>query len=588
MVTNSILRQSAAALLAYAVTELFPEVILVEGRVTEFGLYYDFIADQPIDSNAIPLIEEKVRGLVKENLTVHALDMMRENAAQLFEHKNQSVKAQFVLEARENIVQILRIEKFYDYCPPPYIVETGEINAFKILKIEPVKQYFAALGDDVNVIRIRAVAFPEKDRLKKHVKSVQQAKKVDHRRLGKEMNLFSPYEEASGCSWFWLPNGVAFQEVLLSLWQKMHKKQRFHFLKSPIFIKESLIKKSGLFDFTPEIINAPFTELDGLSYVVPPCLTPSHARMFQANLHSYKELPIRYAECAVVSSIGKDGSLWGLLNNRLTLSDFAHIFCSPVQLETELISSLQFIDKFIKMFDFEYHWNLGGRGQKFAGTLNQWKKAHDSFVNAFEKCGFTYSYHENESKFSGPFAEALLIDSIGREWKGPRISVDFNTPERFGLRYQGPDDEMHAPIMLVRSLFGSVERFTAVLVEHFAGQFPFWLAPEQVRVIPVLEKNVSYADEVCKAFDECGYRTSVDYRLEQLGSKIHSAENEMVPYLIIVGDKEEKDKLITVRSRGQKVVKTAVALEDFLALLRSESQPQGTPSKEIGSRLESQ
>lgn len=568
MVTNSILRQSAAELLAYAVTELFPTAILVEGKVTEFGFYYDFISDQLIDTHAIPLIEEKVRGLVKQNFTVHTLDMMRENAAQLFQHKDQPVKAQLVMEALDNIVQVIRIENFYDFCPSPYISETGEITAFKILKIESLQLYLPTEGE-VDIIRIRGAAFSDKDRLKKYVKSVKQAKKIDHRQVGKELDLFSQHDDASSYSWFWQANGVAFREILYNLWQDLHRKQHFNFLESPTLVKQSLIKKSGLLDILPEAANAPICDIEGINYLFPPCLAPSHALVYQSILHSYKELPVRYAECAQVSSFGKDGSLWGLLNNRLVLSDFAHIFCSPVQVESELISSLQFIDKFIKMFGFDYHWNLGGRGPKFAGTLNQWKKAHDSYVKAFEKCGFTYNYREIESGFIGPFAEALLIDSIGREWKGPRICIDFNTPERFGLRYQGPDDEMHMPIMLVRSLYGSFERFTAVLVEHYAGQLPVWLAPEQVRVIPVLENNIAYADEVCKAIRECGYRTRVDYRYEQLGSKIHSAESEKVPYLIVVGDKEEKQRLVTVRSRGQEMVRTAVVLEEFLTQLRT-------------------
>lgn len=582
MVPITILRQSAAELLAYAITDIFPGVLLVEGKATEFGFYYDFIAEQPIDENAIVLIEEKMRGLVKQKIAVRTLEMMRENAAVMFEHREQPVKARMISEALDNIVTIVQINDFHDYCPPPYIENTGEIIAFKILKIEPVTRYLPENGE-IDVIRIRGAVFPELDHLKKYVKSIKSAKKVDHRLIGKTLDLYAQHDDASTLSWFWHPNGAKLRQALYDMWQEAHRKQHFEFLVSPSLVKKSLIKKAGLFDIAPETIDSPACTIEDVEYMLPPSLTPSHAQVFKAKLHSYRELPVRYAECAQVSALGPNPSLWGMLNNRMVYSDFAHIFCTPVQVEEEIISSLHFIDQFVKILGFENHWCLGGRSQKFAGTLKQWKKSHESFVKAFEASGLSYTYCEQETAYAGPFAEARLVDAIGREWKGPQIGIDFNSPQRFGLRYQGPDDEMHTPVLLVRTLYGSFERFTAILVEHFAGQFPVWLAPEQVRVIPVLEKNMTYAGEVCKVIEAGGYRATVDYRHEQLGSKIHAAENENIPYMVIVGDKEEKQKLITVRSRGQEKAGAAITVDEFLTQLcrevTSKSLPERTPRR---------
>jgi len=577
MVSLKELRQSAAELLAFAVTELFPGVTLVDSKVTEFGFYYDFIAEQPIDANAIHLIEEKVRGLVKEGRQVRMLEMMRENAMMLFNHKGQPIKAQLAGQARENIVTIFQIDHFYDYCPAPYIAETSEVTAFKILKIERAQHYLSEEGE-VEVVRIRGTAFFEKDHLKKHVKSLQSAKKIDHRHIGKEMQLFEQVEEISDAAWVWLPNGASLRKVLYDFWHEVHSKQRFKFPITPNLVKESLVITSGFYDVIADALDVGVCHIKDVEYVIPPSLAASHAMCYHEKLHSYRELPVRFAECANVCLPDTEGKLWGILSNTLVYSDSAHIFCVPEELEGEIISSLQFIDKFIKIFGFEYHWYLCGRGRKFSGTPNRWNKVQEIFVKAFEVVGMPFT-EGDDSSFVGPYAEARLIDSCGREWKGPRLGLDFNCPERFGLRYQGPNGETHVPVMLVRTLFGSFERFTAVLVEHFAGHFPVWLAPEQVRVIPVLEKNIAYADTICRAIEEYGYRTTIDCRNEQLGSKIHSAENEKVPYLIIVGDKEEKQGLITVRSRGPEMVGAQTTIDTFLAQLREEVRSKLLPRK---------
>lgn len=577
MVSLTQLRQSAAELLAFAVIELFPGVILVDSHVTEFGFYYDFIAEQPIDANAIHLIEEKMRGLGKENRQVRILEMMRENAMMLFEHHGQPVKAQLVGQAHDNIVSILQIDQFYDYCPTSFGESTYEVSAFKILKIERTKRYLSE-EDEIDVVRIRGTAFFEKEDLKKYVKSLQLAKKVDHRSLGKEMRLFEQGEEISSAAWTLMSNGTILRKILYDFWVEIHRTQQVNFLTTSNLIKKSLIKASGFYDDVTNVNMGTYL-FEGKDHAIPFSLAPSHAVCFQKKQPSYRELPMCFAECANICLPDTEGKLWGLLNNTLVYADSAHLFCDPKEVQRELISSLQFIDKFIKIFGFEYHWYLCGRSRKFSGTPHRSKQNREVFVKAFEAAEMVFT-EGDEFSFAGPYAEALLVDSLGREWKGPRLSLDFNIPERFGLRYQGASGEIHTPMMLVRTLFRSFERFIAILIEHFAGHFPVWLAPEQVRVISVLEKNAAYADGICKAIEECGYRATIDRRNEQLGSKIHSAESEKVPYLLIVGDKEEIQGLITVRScrPGMTGVQTTT-MDRFLAQLREEVKSRSLPLK---------
>lgn len=568
MISLAALRQSAAELVAFAVTELFPGAILADSKISEFDFHYDVIAEQPIDENAICLIEEKVRSLIKENRQVRLLEMMRENAIMLFEHKGQPLKAQLVHEAQENIVSIFQIDDFYDFCPAPYISTTGEVTAFKILNIERATWYFS--GEESEVVRIRGTAFFDKKLLKNHIKSLHAAKKVDHRLIGKEMGLFEPMDETSAAAWVWLPNGAKLHKVLYDFWQEAHSKQHFSFIISPHLIKASLIEANQV------AIDEEICRIKGIDYSTPFSLTPSHALYCQKKLHSYRQLPIRLAECSNIYLPGAEGKLWGILNSSLVYSDTAHIFCSSEDLEAEIISSLQFIDKFIKMFGFEHYWCLCGQQQNSKAS-NAWKKGQNAFINAFKATGITFDCEKDTGH--SLYARAHIVDSTGREWEGPCLSLHLECPKQFGLHYQGIDKKMHVPMVLKRTLFGSFERFTAVLVEHFAGHLPAWLAPEQVRVIPVLEKNIAYADAYFKRIEECGYRTTIDRSNEQLRSKIQSAQNEKIPYLLIIGDKEEKQGSITVRSSDLEMAEAQMTIDIFLTQLRDEVQSKALPRK---------
>jgi threonyl-tRNA synthetase len=572
------IRQSSAEILAYAVTLLFPSTRLLTSEISEIGFTYDFLSDQPLDETVLPLIEEKMRELVKLNLPIQTIEMMRENAAVFFRHLHQPLVAQHIEESLKNIVPIFKMAEFHDYCPPPYESSSSSLGAFKLLKIERLRSHLPIIGESV-ITRITGTAFADLPALKAFIKRTDQAKKRDHRLLGKEMGLFSQEDAGSG-EWFWHPKGACLREILLDWWREEHRKQKFQFLATPRVIKQSVLKKSGFYDVLDQQIKVfPNFSLDGVDYVLTPSLLPAHSLVFRSHLHSYRELPIRYAEYGEVYQQRKPSQLWGLLRARAYTVDVAHIFCSPSQVLEELISSLQLIGKTVKMLGFEYHWYLVSRGRKYAGTLDKWDLNLDLLIKALKACGCEYTLDAAGKAFIGPRIEVRLIDALGREWKGPFVGIDFNHPERFGLHYHGADGEMHTPTMITRSMFGSLERFVAVLVEHYAGVFPLWLAPEQVRIIPVAESHHDYADDLHAGLERAGLRSQVDYRHDKLGAKVHAAEREKVPYAVIVGDKEKKEGLITVRSCSQKIKTSQMKRESFLQNLLGEVSSKALPGK---------
>lgn len=465
IMSKTTLRQCAAELLALSVIDLFPGALLVESVATEQGFYCDIIAEQPIDDYALPLIEEKMRSFAKQNLEVRVLEMMKEVAANYLDHHGQPIRSDAVRNAKENIVSIIQIGNFSDYCPQPYVSGTRELEFFKILRVEKASHYLPEEGM-VDVKRVHGIVSTDKQSLKQAVKACQSGRKADHTKM------FSFQDDVSSIAWTWDKQGAQLKDLLIDWWKKEHEQQEFSLLSNPALIKESLLRRSGIDDDLPNM------EIEGISYVVAPSATPAHLAFFHQQAPSFKEMPVRYAELAPTIFQEKNSFLWGLFNARLVSADYTHIFCAPEHLEGELISSLQFIDKTIKMFGFEYRWHLTERGQRFAGTVNRWEKATKSLIEAFEQSGLTYTSIQ-ETTFAGPTAETCLIDRFGREWKGPNVSLDLYAPDRFGLRYVGPDGKSHVPIMIKRSLFGSLERFAALLLEHTSGLVPSWLAPKQ-------------------------------------------------------------------------------------------------------------
>lgn len=464
MPSLAVLRQSAAELLASVIVDLFPGALLVQAVATELGFYCDIVASQNIDDYALPLIEEKMRGLAKQKLVVRPLEMMREVAVNYLQHKGQAIRAQEVAHAQDNIVSLIQIGDFCDWCPLPYINDTQEAEFFKILTIAPAISYVPQEGN-IQVIRIQGVVTPDKQSLKKTVKGWQLSKKGNHTKWAKQRKLFFQNPEISNIAWVWEQQGLEMKHSLISWWENAHKVQQFHMVTTPTLIKKSLAKKAGAYEDNRRH-SPPITNIEGIEYVLIPTVAPSHMMLFSELNPTENELPIRYAEYAPLVFRQSVGELGGIFDARTVSADFAHIFCALSDLEKELISSLQFIDKSIKMFGFEYYWQFVGRGHHFAGSVRRWEIGTASIKAAFQHCGFTYNCDSQEGELAGPIAEARLIDRFGREWKGPTVRIEIEAAERLKLKYQGADGKTHAPWMVARSLFGNLERFVALLIEH--------------------------------------------------------------------------------------------------------------------------
>lgn len=526
----SIIRQCAVELLAHAMLDLFPGALLAGGEVSDIGFHYDFQLKQPVDVSMFPLIEEKMRGQAKSDVPIQTLDMMRENAAQLFLHHKQPLIAALVEDSPENIVQIFKMGSFHDFCPTPYGKTSKEAGVFKLLKMTSLE----------NGIRIEGTAFANSYDLKKFLKKRELALKCDHRLLGPEMNLFIPYGEG----WIWLPKGAFIREFLLDFWRQEHKLQGFEGIASPT-------------EEHPEI-------------------EQFHAIAYQSKLRYEKDLPIRYSEVKEVFDENNSQKSWGLFCNEVFTRDIQNIFCTSDQVLGELISSLQFIMKTINIFGFEPHWYLCIKGKKLKGTKELWNINVQRLEAALEHCQIKYIEDHAQSNSDGPQIEVRFEDALGREWLGSQVGVNFTCTSQFNLNYRQNDGKLQVPVMVTRSIFGSLERFIALLVEQNMGMMPLWLAPEQIRVVSVGEQTKEYAEAVRNQIVQEKWRVGIDIRNEPLGNKIHAAERERIPHVLIVGDKEQKKHLVSVRSYGQETEKTETQVETFLTLLKKKSNELGS------------
>lgn len=552
--TLKILRHSAVELLAAAVCSLFPKVQLVSGEATSLGFYYDFFFPEPISAEQLPFIEDRMRDFIRQGLSIKVMEMMRKNVIELFKHHHQDLKAVLLKANVETLVHVVQIGHFYDLGYPSMVETTQQIGVIKLLDISSLTLSLPG-RPNLALTRIQGTAFPDNISLKQFLKRAETAKQRDHRTLGKEMHLFTTFDETCPGCFSWLPKGAVIREILLDWWRQEHRRQKYQIVSTAKLIKPSILdsERLSLVRFEPE----------GPSYSLSPPKALLHSLIFKSKLHSYRELPVRTCEYDEFYEQGREAHLWGLMSARSFTADSAFVFCTREQVLNELISSLQFIDKTFKIFGFEGHWHLIVKNQDARGAKS-WDASQDSLVKALVMCGFNYTIDKDGKALYGPRLEMRFTDALGRSWKGPYVYIDHHHPKKFGLRYQGQDDQMHSPMMIGRSMFGSLERLTAILVEHYAGELPLWLAPEQVRVIPVGDKQCEYAAQVHAQIEQAGFRTSIDYRKGNLGAKVHAAESERVPYMIAVGDKEEKNKTIALRRYLKEEVQEGMALETFL------------------------
>jgi threonyl-tRNA synthetase len=565
------LRHTASHALAQAVKELFPGAKLGIGPPTEDGFYYDIYYEKPFDEEDLQKIEEKVKEIIKKNLPLERKEIPKEEAKELFKNLKEDFKLELIEELPDSKVSIYSQENFIDLCKGPHLLSTGEIKAVKLLSVAGA--YWRGNEKNPMLWRIYGTAFFSEEELKAYLDRLEEIKRRDHRRLGKELELFTIEEDIGPGLVIWLPKGAIIRNIIENFWKEVHLKRGYQLVYTPHIALRDLWKVSGHLDFYIENMFPPM-ELENRAYQLKPMNCPFHIYVYNQKRRSYREFPIRYCELGTVYRFERSGVLHGLLRVRGFTQDDAHIFCREDQLEEELIQVLDLVIYFLKVFGFsEYKIFLSTRPEKFVGSPEIWDKAESALKSALENKGLEYEVDPGEGVFYGPKIDLKIKDVLGRFWQCSTIQVDFNIPERFDIVYIGEDNKFYRPIMIHRALLGSLERFLGVLIENYAGAFPFWISPVQIKVLTITDRTISYGEKIVDILRREGFRVETDFRNEKLNYKIRIAQQEKVPYMIVLGDKEEKDKVISVRTRKGEVINN-IKLEEFINKIKLENQPE--------------
>lgn len=564
---KEIYRHSASHIMAHAVKTLFPGAKLAIGPATEEGFYYDFDLDRPFTPEDLERVEKKMAEIIKENRPFNRKTLQREEAAELFREAGEDYKVELLGEITDDSVSLYEEGGFMDLCRGPHVPSAGVIRAFKLLSIAGA--YWR--GDEKNRMlqRIYGTAFDKEKDLKEYLAFLEEVKKRDHRRLGKELDLFSISDDIGPGLILWHPNGAIIRRAIEDFWRDEHARADYKILFSPHIAKLNLWQRSGHWDFYRENMYSPM-EIEGLEYELKPMNCPFHIQVYKSNLRSYRDLPIRYAELGTVYRYERSGVLHGLLRVRGFTQDDAHIFCRDDQIEDEILSVLDFTLFILKTFGFsEYDVYLSTRPEKYVGTPESWERSTEALKRALEAKGLSYSIDPGEGVFYGPKIDIKVKDSLKRAWQCSTIQVDFNNPERFDVSFRGTDGKEHRPIMIHRALMGSLERFFGILIEHYAGLFPVWLAPVQTALLTIAERHSEYASRVGEMFRAGGIRTEVNQDNEKIGHKIREATIRKIPYLVIIGDREVSEAKLSVRRRNGEDLGSMTA-EDLLGLLKED------------------
>lgn len=566
-----ILRHSTAHVLAYAVTKLFQDALPTIGPAIENGFYYDF--EQKFKEEDFANIEKEMYKIVKEKIPFIREEISVKEAKLLFKKNKFKIEIIEDLEKQEKAktVTIYKLGDFIDLCRGPHVPDTSYIKAYKLDKLAGA--YWKGDSNNEMLSRIYGFAFATKEDLKAYVAMLEEAKKRDHKLLGKQLDLFSMHEEGPGFPFFH-PKGTIIWNTLVDFMRSEMIKRGYQENKTPIILKKDLWLKSGHWDHYKE--NMYFTNIDGKEFAVKPMNCPGNLLVYKTHLHSYKELPIRAGEFGLVHRHEMSGVLNGLFRVRVFTQDDAHIFCTEEQLEDEIIGVIDFIDFIYKTFGYTYNVELSTKPEKAIGSQEIWDKAEAALKNALDKKKMEYKLNEGDGAFYGPKIDYHLKDSIGRTWQCGTIQLDFSMSERFELEYDGADGQKHRPVMLHRAIYGSIERFLGMLIEHYEGKFPLWLSPEQIRVLPVGHAFDDYAKQVHDKLKE-KYRVSLDLSDDTLNKKIRNAEKQKINYVIVVGEKEQKDKNITVRKRGNRDL-VSTTIKDFEKILDKEIKEKSLES----------
>ena len=559
------LRHTSSHILAQAVKRLYPGIKLAIGPAIDNGFYYDFDSDKPFSEEDLAAIEKEMENIVKEDLKLERFELPRKEAIEMMSKLGESYKVELINDLPEDAkLSFYKQGDFTDLCAGPHAPSTGRAKALKLLSVAGA--YWRGSEKNKMLQRIYGTAFVKKNQLDEYLNMLEEAKKRDHRKLGRELDLYSILEEGPGFPFFH-PKGMILRNVLEDLWRKEHRKNGYLEVKTPIILNEDLWHRSGHWDKYKE--NMYFTTIDENNYAIKPMNCPGGMLMYARQMHSYKELPIRMAELGLVHRHELAGALHGLMRVRCFTQDDAHIFMMPSQIKEEIIGVAKMIDSFYSLFGFEYNMELSTRPEKFIGTIESWDMATDALRDALDSLGKPYKINEGDGAFYGPKIDFHLKDSIGRTWQCGTIQLDMQMPERFDLTYVGADGEKHRPAMIHRVIFGSIERFIAILTEHFAGAFPVWLAPVQIMILPISEKQKDYAEQLKERFEKLELRAEADTRNEKVGYKIREAQMQKIPYMLVVGDKEMETGSVAVRDRKDGD-KGTMQFEEFLAQITNE------------------
>ncbi|MBI2846595.1 MAG: threonine--tRNA ligase [Chloroflexi bacterium] len=561
------MRHSASHVMAEGVCALFPDAKLAIGPSTEEGFYYDFDLPRPLTPDDLAAIESKMKDTIAKNLPFVFEEINRETAKQMFSH--QPYKLELIDDIQDEKLGTYRHGSFVDLCIGPHVSSTGEIKAFKLLSIAGA--YWR--GDEKRPMlqRIYGTAFETQEALDEHVRRMEEAARRDHRRLGRELDLFSVHEDAGAGLIYWHPKGGRIRTIVEDFWKKEHYNAGYELVYTPHLGKASLWETSGHLGFYRELMYSPM-EVDEQSYYVKPMNCPFHIMIYKTDIRSYRELPLRLAELGTVYRYERAGVLHGLLRVRGFTQDDAHIFCRPDQVEDEIIRVLELTFLMLGAFGFkEYEIYLSTRPEKYVGETSEWDRATEALRKAIEKWHLEYNVDEGGGAFYGPKIDIKIRDALGRSWQCTTVQIDFNMPERFDLTFAGEDGREHRPYMIHRALLGSLERFLGVLIEHYGGAFPTWLAPVQAVVIPIADRHQEYAQRVQDELKKDGIRVEVDARSERMNLKIREAQLQKVPYMLVVGDKEVASSAVSVRKRNGENM-GAVELQAFREMIKRAAQ----------------
>lgn len=552
-------------IMAQAIKRLYPEIKLAIGPSIDNGFYYDFDTEKPFSEEDLIKIEDEMKKIIKEDLPLERFELPRKEAIKFMEEKGEPYKVELINDLPEDaIISFYKQGEFTDLCAGPHVAKTGNIKAVKLLTSSGA--YWRGNEKNKMLQRIYGISYPKASQLEEYLNMLEEAKKRDHKKLGKELELFMITGEGPGFPFF-LPKGMVLRNVLEDYWRKIHTLNGYQEVKTPVMLNEELWHRSGHWDHYKD--NMYTTKIDEQDFALKPMNCPGGMLVYKSKMHSYKDLPIRMGELGLVHRHEKSGQLNGLFRVRCFTQDDAHIFCLPEQIESEIIDLMHLINQVYSLFGFTYTVELSTRPEDSMGSDEDWTTAENALRKALEHENMEYVVNEGDGAFYGPKIDFHIKDSLGRDWQCGTIQLDFQMPERFDLNYIGQDGEKHRPVMLHRVVFGSIERFIGVLIEHYAGAFPTWLAPVQAKILTISDKQKEYADELVKQFMKEGIRVELDDREEKIGYKIREAQLQKIPYMLIIGEKEVEANAVGVRARKEGDI-GQMPVKEFISKIKEE------------------